>query len=71
MHFICEMTSQDNLIEGSCKIMGGKSSRYVTTLASFVTKGIVIMEMFLIFHITSLDYTFKGLYEVMCGSSSR
>lgn len=41
--------------------MGGISLRYVTPLASLVTIGIVIVDMFLIRHVTSRNHMFKGL----------
>ena len=37
MYFICHVTSQDQSIELSCKIMGRSSTRYATTLKSLMT----------------------------------
>ena len=45
MYLICHVTSYDNLIEGSCKFMGGSSLLHVTTLISFLTISIVIVEL--------------------------
>ena len=41
---ICHVTKQDHLIDVPCKFMGGSSSRYVSTLISLVTKGILIVK---------------------------
>ena len=71
MYLICHVTSQDHLIEGSCKFMGGSSSLYVTTLTSSEAIGSTIVEMFLICHLTLRDHMFKGLREFMEGRSSR
>ena len=35
MHLICQVTSQDHLIERSSGLVGESSSKYVTTLAKF------------------------------------
>ena len=59
MFLICHMTSPDHLIERACEFMGGNSLCYVTTLISLVTIGIVMVEMFLICHIISLEHMFK------------
>ena len=48
--------------------MGVSSLRYVTTLIGLVTINIVIVEMFLICHVTSREHMSKGLCEVMGGS---
>ena len=45
MYLICHETSQDHLIEGSCKLMGGQFLCIITTLTSMVTKEIVIVEI--------------------------
>ena len=38
MHLICQVTSQDHLVERSSGLVGESSSKYVTTLASLVTR---------------------------------
>ena len=38
MHLICQVTSQDHLIERSSGLVGESSSKDVTTLASLVTR---------------------------------
>ena len=48
--------------------MNESSFQYVNPLASLVTIDILIVEMFLICHVTLLEYTFKGLCKYMGGS---
>ena len=62
---ICNVTSQDHLLEWSYKFLSGRFSRYITTLANLVTFNILIVEMFLICHMTSLNHMFKGLYVIL------
>ena len=66
---ICEVTSQDYLIEGSCKLMGDSCSRYFITLKNLVTIGIVKMKICL-YYVTTQDHMFKGLCFFMGGSLS-
>ena len=49
----------------------GSSFCYVTTLVSFVTISIVMVEMFLICQVTSHDNMFKGLCEFMGEANHR
>ena len=63
IYLICHVASQDHLIEGSCKFMGGSSLWYVTTLINIVTISIVIVE--------HGDHIFKGLCEFMGGCPSQ
>ena len=50
MYLICQMTSNDHMIEGSHDIMVGSSSLYVTTQPSLENIGIEVVNMFLISH---------------------
>ena len=50
--------------------MSENSFCYVVKLISLVTISIVIVEMFLICHVTSREHMFEGLCEFMAGSSS-
>ena len=43
MYLTFHMTSQNHLIEGLCRCVGGNSSENVTTLTSLVTVGILIV----------------------------
>ena len=54
-------------------IYGGNALCYITTLVSLVTISIVMVEKYkvLICHVTSREYTLKGLCEFMGGSPSR
>ena len=45
-YFVCHLTAQNPVIEGSSNFMSWNSSQYVTTLLSLVTIGIVAIEMF-------------------------
>ena len=45
MFFICRVTSRDRMFEGPCNFMDGKSSLYLTILASLVAIGIVVEEI--------------------------
>ena len=55
MFLICHVTTDEHLIDGSCKFMGGSSLRYVT-LISLVTISIVSVEIIiLICHVTSCE----------------
>ena len=49
---LCQATLKQGLIEESFKFISGSSLQYVPTLKSLVTIGIVIVEMFLICHVT-------------------
>ena len=61
--------SQDHLVEGSGKFMGGNSSRYVTTLISLVTINSIKLELvFLICLVASHEHMFKGLCDFMDGN---
>ena len=42
---ICHVNSLDHVMNGLCDFFGKSFSRYVTTVASLVTIGIVIMEI--------------------------
>ena len=53
------------MIEGSCDFKERRSSLYATALPGLVTIGIVVVEMFLISHVNSRDYVFKGLCDLM------
>ena len=44
-YLIFHVTSQNHLIEGSCKFMNETSLLYVTTMPSLVTIGIVVIEI--------------------------
>ena len=66
---ICEVTSEDYLIEGSCKLMGDSCSWYFITLKNLVTIGIVKMKICL-YYVTTQDHMFKGLCFFMGGSLS-
>ena len=50
-YYICHMTRKKQLIEGSCN-MSGSSSYYVTTLASLVVIGIVVIELHFVYFVT-------------------
>ena len=50
-YLICHVTSQNLVIEGSSNFMKGNSSLYVTILPSLVAIGIVMVEMFLVYHV--------------------
>ena len=56
------MTSQNFLIEGSCEFMVGSSLFYGTTLISFVTIDIVMVDICFC-HIGSCGHMLKGLCE--------
>ena len=45
MELICDVTAQDHLIKGSCKFVDRSSLRFVTTLTSLLTIGIVKVEI--------------------------
>ena len=45
MYLIFHLTSHEHLIKGSCEFMGRDSLQYDTTLISFVTITIVIVEI--------------------------
>ena len=60
MYFICRVTSQ-NFNEGSCEFKGGSSSWYAITLKSLVSTGSVIVEMFLIYPVTTRLKVFVNL----------
>ena len=51
INLICHATLQDYEIKGSCDFMGG-SSLYTTFLPGLMAIGIVVLEMFLIYHVT-------------------
>ena len=57
---MCQMTSQDHLLEGSCTFMGG-DHRHLDS------EDII----FSIFHVNSCDCMFKGLCKFMGESLSR
>ena len=44
-YFICHVTLQKHVIEGSCNFMNGSFSQYFTTLTSFVEIGIVAVAI--------------------------
>ena len=44
-YLIFHVTSQNHLIEGSCKFMNETSLLYVTTMPSLVTIGIVVISL--------------------------
>ena len=68
--FICHVTSYEYLIEGPYDVMGGNSSRYVTTLKSLVIIDIMVVEICFEF-VTSREHMFKGLCEFMGGSPTQ
>ena len=43
MVFVCHVTSQTHVIEGSCNFVRGSSSLYVTTLPNLVDISIMIV----------------------------
>ena len=43
MVLVCLVISQNHVIEGSCFLIGGNPSRYVTVLPSFVTIGLLVV----------------------------
>ena len=45
MTLVCHLVSQDHVIEGSCKFIGGRSSWYVTILPGLVAISIVVVEI--------------------------
>ena len=45
MHLIYQVTSQNNLIEGSLEMMGGTSLKHVITPISLATNDIDIVEI--------------------------
>ena len=54
---------QDQVIKRSCDFMEGSSSLHVTTLPGLVVIGILVVEI-CFYHVTSRDYTFKGLCDL-------
>ena len=44
-YLICHVMLQNHVNEGSCNLLSGSSSCYVTTLPSLVVIGIVVVEM--------------------------
>ena len=65
MYLICNVAFYDQLIEGSCKFMGGSILQYLTTLISFQYKYCDNGDAtFLICHVTYREHMFKGLYEL-------
>ena len=50
--------------------MEGSSSLNVTTLPGLLAIGIVVVEMFLIYHVASQDHMFWGLCNFVGGSFS-
>ena len=56
MYLIGQVTSRDHLTQRACEFMGENSLCYVTTLITFVTISIVMVEMFLICHVTSCEH---------------
>ena len=44
-YLTCDVTSQNHVIEGSCKFLSGSSSWYVTSLPSLVAMGIVVVDI--------------------------
>ena len=53
------MTLQDHVIKGSPEFVEGHSSLNVTNLLGLVVIGIVVVEMFLIYHVASCDHVFR------------
>ena len=53
------------MIKGSPEFMQGSSSLNVTTLSGLVVIGIVVVEMFLIYHMASSEHVLKRLCN--CG----
>ena len=45
MFLICQVTSQNHVIEGSCNFLSGNSSWYVTTLLSLVAIGTAVVDI--------------------------
>ena len=56
----CHVTLQNHVIKGSSNFMGGSSLWYITTLASLVAIGIVLIEMFLVCYVIKQDHVIKG-----------
>ena len=63
---ICDVISQDNLIEESYEFLSGSSSRYVTILTNLVTIDIVKWKL----HKTSPNHVIEGSCNVMSENSS-
>ena len=59
-YLICHVTLQDNVIKGSCDYLE-RSSLCVTILPDLGVMGILVMEMFLIHHMTPCDHMFRRL----------
>ena len=69
---ICYVNLQNHVIKGCSGVMEGSSSLNVTNLAGLVAINTMAAEiMFLIYHVPSRDYVFKGLYNFVGGSSSQ
>ena len=59
MYLICHVTSHDHLIERTCELLGRNSLCYVTKLISLVTISIMMVEMFLNYHVTLVNICLK------------
>ena len=60
------MTLQDHVFKWSCDFMEGRSSMYETILPDLVATDILVVEMFLIYNLTTHDHTCRRvayLYE--------
>ena len=72
IYLICDVTSQDKPINGSCNLMVGSTSWYIHP-DKFCDRRHCDSRniMFLIYHVTSGEHMLKGLCGFMGGSHSR
>ena len=52
------------MIKGPCDFMDGSSSFYLPKLPSLLAISILVLRMFLIYHVASRDHVFKGLRDL-------